>query len=125
MDKAISPGVLIVDDKNLLRHGLARELEEEGYKVYGAANRQDALQLCKTQMIDVALLDVQLPDMDGYGLCTELCKKSDIPVIIVTGSNQASDMLEGYAAGASAFVSKPFQFRELSAQIRETLSGEQ
>jgi two-component system cell cycle response regulator len=104
--------------------GLAKNLEAAGYRVYGAANGQDALQICNSQAIQVALLEAHFADIDGYTLCMKLCKERHVPVIFVTEANGADDMLQGFAAGASAFVSKPFGFRELSAQIQQTLRME-
>jgi CheY-like chemotaxis protein len=114
------PSILIIDDQDLFRQSLAHTLEDAGYKVFCAANGQDALQLCTTQVIHVALLDSHLPDMDGYDLCMELSNERHVPVIIMSELRQATEILEGFAAGASAYVCKPFPLRELSAQIRQT-----
>jgi CheY-like chemotaxis protein len=117
--------ILIVDHQELFRRYLIGALQDVGYKVLGAATGQEALQLCATQTIHITLLDSQLMDMDVYDLCMTFSQEHGVPVIIMAGQNHADEMLQGFAAGASAYVYKPFPLRELSAQIRQTLTNSQ
>jgi two-component system, OmpR family, response regulator len=115
------PVIMIVNDKAHFRDALTHSLKEIGYRVCCAANRDDALTLCNQTAIDLTLVDSQLPDTNGYLLCTELATEYNLPVIIVFGTNRVEDMLQGFAAGARDFIKKPFPFQELSRKIQHAL----
>ncbi len=119
-----SPSVLVVDDSDLLRNILREELEAEGYRVSVAGDGEKALCLARDILPDVILLDIILPDMDGYEVCREL--KSDaftsqIPVLILSSRNELKDKLAGFEAGADDYLTKPFFTKELMARLRTNI----
>ncbi len=114
--------VLVVDDEpRLLR--LAREvLQAVGYQVITAADGTSALELAATEQPDLVLLDLLLPrGPDGFEVCRRLREFSDVPVIMVTAKARESDKVEGFAAGADDYLTKPFSTRELLARVQAVL----
>jgi OmpR family response regulator RpaB len=115
--------ILVVEDDQLLCHCLRISLQGAGYVVSIAGNGLEALAIFQDTHIDLILLDVWMPDMDGYTLCSELRKQSDVPIIIVSALSQAHEVLQGFRSGADAYVAKPFRFREVEARIQQLLPG--
>jgi len=112
---------LIVDDEALYRTIMRDILESEGYAVIAAENGRAALEVLETASPDLLLVDVMMPEMDGFELCRRL--KDDqatrlLPVVLVTGLNAAADRIRGFEAGADDFLSKPVQVAELKARVR-------
>jgi DNA-binding response OmpR family regulator len=114
--------VLLVDDEPRVRRALRLALEREGYRVVEAATGEQALeQLRANPSVDVVLLDLVLPDADGFGVCREIRRSSDVPVIMVTARTDSHDVVGGLEAGADDYVTKPLVAKELSARIRALL----
>jgi CheY-like chemotaxis protein len=113
--------LLIVDDEKPLRHLLQLALEMAGHKVYTASDGQAALETLQNTPIDLLLLDIQLPDIDGYTLCTMIRQASDVPIILISAFNRPNDLVQGLAYGADDFIAKPFQPRELTARVHAVL----
>jgi DNA-binding response OmpR family regulator len=107
--------VLIVEDEDSIAAPLAEGLEREGYEVRRAATGREAL---AENDADVVLLDLRLPDMDGYTVCRELRSRSDVPIIIVSARGEEVDRVVGLELGADDYLVKPFGFAELLARIR-------
>jgi two-component system, OmpR family, response regulator RegX3 len=107
--------VLIVEDEDSIAEPLATGLRREGYDVERVATGAAALAAPET---DVVLLDLRLPDMDGYEVCRELRSRSDVPIIVVTARGEEVDRVVGLELGADDYVVKPFGLRELVARIR-------
>ncbi len=107
--------VLIVEDEDSIAEPLARGLEREGFQVARVATGGDALRAAEP---DVILLDLRLPDMDGFDVCRELRARSRVPVIMVTAKGEELDRVLGLELGADDYIVKPFGFRELVARIR-------
>src|SRR6188472_2202540 len=114
--------VLLVDDEPRVRRALRLALEREGYRVVEAATGERALEeLRANPSVDVVLLDLVLPDADGFGVCREIRRSSNVPVIMVTARTDSHDVVGGLEAGADDYVTKPLVAKELSARIRALL----
>lgn len=111
--------ILVVDDEQSILHLIRLNLEIEGYTVHTAASGQAAHEQWKTQNIDLIILDVMLPDTDGYHLLREFrSSNSDIPVIMLTAKGQINDKLLGLQLGADDYLVKPFHSTELLLRIK-------
>jgi DNA-binding response OmpR family regulator len=108
--------VLIVEDEDAIAEPLAEGLEREGYEVRRASTGAEAL--LADGDADVVLLDLRLPDVDGYTVCRELRSRSDVPIIIVSARGEEVDRVVGLELGADDYLVKPFGFSELLARIR-------
>lgn len=107
--------VLIVEDEDAIAEPLAEGLRREGFEVVRAATGADAL---AAPPADVVLLDLRLPDVDGFDVCRELRSRSAVPIIVVTARGEEPDRVVGLELGADDYVVKPFGLRELIARIR-------
>ncbi len=117
-------GVLVVDDHPTDRRLLAGILEREGFAVFEAATGAEALQLAETCQPDLILLDISLPDRDGYDVCSTLrasLATSTIPVIFVSATEAREDIATGLELGGADFIHKPYWRREVLARIRTHL----
>ncbi len=113
--------VLLVEDDPRIRRVLHLALEDEGYAVVEAATGDDGLRALESSDPDVVLLDLMLPDTDGFAVCRRIRKESDVPVIMVTARTDSHDVVAGLEAGADDYVTKPLVAKELSARIRALL----
>ncbi len=113
--------VLVVDDEYALRRLMISYLTKEGFTVLEAADAQAALSLFEQHQVDIALIDVMMPGMDGFGLVRELRKKSDIPLILLTAKGEESSKVAGLELGADDYVTKPFSAPEVVARVRAQL----
>jgi two-component system response regulator RegX3 len=107
--------VLMVEDDDAIAEPLARGLEREGLEVARAATGVEALDATD---YDVVLLDLGLPDIDGFEVCRRLRARSEVPIIVVTARGDEVDRVVGLELGADDYIVKPFGFRELLARIR-------
>ncbi|MGZ4127170.1 MAG: response regulator transcription factor [Actinomycetota bacterium] len=107
--------VLLVEDDDSIAEPLTRGLRKLGYTVARAATGRAALE---PHEADLVLLDLGLPDMDGYEVCRTLRARSEVPIIVVTARSEEVDRVIGLELGADDYVVKPFGFRELVARIR-------
>jgi DNA-binding response OmpR family regulator len=107
--------LLVVEDEDAIAEPLVEGLEREGFDVTRAATGVEALAAGPS---DLVLLDLRLPDMDGYAVCRELRSRSDVPIIMVTAKGEEVDRVIGLELGADDYVVKPFGLRELVARIR-------
>ena len=107
--------LLVVEDEDSIAEPLVEGLLAEGFEVTRVATGQDALDAAP---VDLVLLDVRLPDIDGFTVCRELRSRSDVPIIMVTAKGEEIDRVVGLELGADDYVVKPFGLRELIARIR-------
>jgi DNA-binding response OmpR family regulator len=110
--------VLIVEDDDAIARPLAKGLEREGLDVDRVETGEAALGRAAERSFDVVLLDLGLPDRDGFDVCRELRATSDVPIIVVTARSEEVDRVVGLELGADDYIVKPFGFRELVARIR-------
>ena len=113
--------ILVVDDEEDIRELVGIYLKNEGFKVYKAADGQEALKCLDDMQIDLAILDVMMSDMDGIALCLEIRKKSNIPIIMLSAKDQDMDKVIGLSAGADDYLAKPFNPVELVARVKAQL----
>lgn len=113
--------ILIVDDEERIRKLIGAYLKKEGFEVLEAENGMEALNLFKGSNVHLVVLDVMMPIMDGWSVCRELRKTSNVPVIFLTAKGEDDDMLLGYELGTDYYVTKPFDIRVLIAQIKALL----
>lgn len=113
--------ILAVDDDDAIRTSLRMALEEEGWSVLEADAGESALVMFGKGDPDVVLIDIGLPQMDGFALCREIRRSSDVPIVMVTARVETGDIVEGLEAGADDYMTKPFAPKELAARIRALL----
>ncbi|WP_040192514.1 response regulator transcription factor [Clostridium culturomicium] len=113
--------ILILEDDNGLRIGLTFDLEAEGYEVIAVSSCRMALEAVEKSSIDLAILDVNLPDGDGFQVCGEIKKLQDIPVIFLTARDLIIDQVNGFEAGADDYVTKPFSNVLLRKRVQAIL----
>lgn len=107
--------VLLVEDEDAIAEPLTLGLEREGFRVHRVATGGAALE---APLPDLVLLDLRLPDIDGYDVCRGLRQRSDVPIIVVTAKGEEADRVIGLELGADDYVVKPFGLRELVARMR-------
>jgi DNA-binding response OmpR family regulator len=111
--------ILIIEDEPHIIMGLRDALEFEGFGVISAAKGKDGIQLARAEHPDAVILDLMLPDLNGYAVCEELRRISPfLPIIMLTARSQESDKIRGLDAGADDYVTKPFSVNELIARMR-------
>jgi len=113
--------VLVVDDEPRIIGFIRMNLELEGYQVIEAHNGLEALEAVRTRLPDIVLLDVMMPDLDGFETLRMLREFSDIPVIMLTAKGEENDRVYGLELGADDYITKPFGPRELSSRIKAVL----
>lgn len=113
--------VLVVDDDVRMLRMMQRILELEGYRVLMASNGQAALDVFNEEEPALVLLDIMMPDMDGYTVCRRIREFSQIPIVMVTVKGNEEEKVEGLDAGADDYVTKPFSSMELTARVRAVL----
>ena len=111
--------VLIVEDEEGLLEGLAHNFKYEGYEVMTAKTGPEGLKMALKQKPDVVILDIMLPEKDGFTVLKELRQRHrEIPVLVMTARNFEADVLKGFDLGADDYVTKPFGIRELIARVK-------
>ena len=115
--------ILVVEDEEGLLEGLANNLRYEGYEVLTARTGQEGLRTALKQKPDAVLLDIMLPEKDGFTVLKELRQRhKDIPVLIMTARNFEADVLKGFDLGADDYVTKPFNVKELMARVKRLVA---
>ena len=110
--------ILVVDDEPNIRHILETRLTLRGYEVSLAADGEEAILMFHKELPDLVILDIMLPKLDGFGVCNELRKESNVPIIMLTALGDISNRVTGLDFGADDYVLKPFSPKELEARIR-------
>ena len=111
--------ILIIEDDTSILRGLKDNLEYEGYSVTTETDGKKGLKLALEKEVDLVLLDIMLPNMNGYEICRKVKKKKpDLPIIMITARGSEVDKVSGLDIGADDYVTKPFSIPELMARIR-------
>lgn len=113
--------VLVADDDDHIRELLRHHLQFEGYVIYEAKDGEEASQILQNNQIHIAVIDIMMPNKDGYQLCEEIRKNYDFPVILLTAKNQLVDKEKGYLVGTDDYLTKPFETKELLFRIKALL----
>ena len=113
--------LLLVEDNEAIILGLEYLLKEEGFFCQVARKKKEAEKAVSEKSFDLILLDIMLPDGDGYALCRNFKKRGDIPVIFLTAKEEERDVVQGFELGADDYIIKPFRNRELVSRIRNVL----
>lgn len=113
--------VLVVDDDPLMLRLVKTNLDREGYQVLAASDGQAALEIAASEIPDLVILDLMLPDIDGFEVCERIRQFSMVPVVMLTARGAQVDKLSGFEAGADDYLSKPFAPAELLARVRAVL----
>jgi len=115
------PRIFLVEDDKAIAKNLVLLLRSEGFSVTHAPTRGDALAMLAGNKFDLALIDISLPDGNGFTICTEIKETQDIPVIFLTASGDEASVVTGLNIGADDYITKPFRPRELIARIGTAL----
>jgi DNA-binding response OmpR family regulator len=115
----LKKSILIIEDEPHIVLGLRDALEFEGFRVFSADTGKEGLHLARNEPVDAVILDLMLPDTNGYAVCEELRRLSaTVPILMLTARSQESDKIRGLDAGADDYVTKPFSIGELIARLR-------
>jgi len=118
---ADSSTILLVDDEDAVRKVLTFPLERDGYRVIQAGDGEEALARFGDQPVDLVVLDIMLPKLDGLEVCKELRARSSVPIIMLTARDDELDKVLGLELGADDYITKPFSIREFRSRIRAVL----
>src|SRR5437660_6669001 len=119
---AVAKGdILIVDDEPGIIRLISMYLEREGFQTVGARTGGEALEVLRRSSPALVVLDIMLPDIDGWEVCREIRKVSDVPIIMLTAREGDEDKIVGLEIGADDYVTKPFVPRELVARVKAIL----
>ena len=113
--------ILIVDDELRVRDLIKKYAKVEGYEVSEASNGLQALELCRDQNFDIVIMDVMMPELDGFSACKEIRKFSNVPIIILSARGEEYDKIHGFEFGIDDYVVKPFSPRELMMRVAAVL----
>lgn len=117
----IKPKILYIEDDERIRSVLTAALEDEGYAIVDAPDGETGVQLVGTESIELAVVDLRLPGMNGFDVVREIRRQSAIPIVILTAHGDSHDVVAGLEAGADDFLSKPIGAKELAARMRAIL----
>ncbi|MDR1531642.1 MAG: response regulator transcription factor [Clostridiales bacterium] len=113
--------IMAVDDEPKILEAVVSYLDSKGFKVFGAANGKQALEIFGRENISLIILDLMLPDITGEEICRKIRKKSRAPVIMLTAKAEERDLLQGLNIGADDYMTKPFSLKELHARVLTVL----
>ncbi len=117
----MSNKILVVDDEKSILNIIAFNLKKEGFSVVCAEDGEQALEVFKSEQPELVLLDVMMPKIDGYGVCKEIRKFSQVPIIMLTARADEMDKVQGLDLGADDYVTKPFSNKELIARVKANI----
>jgi two-component system KDP operon response regulator KdpE len=113
--------ILAVDDEQRMVRFIQLNLEQDGFEVISAYNGKDALEQVRTQLPDLILLDIMMPDINGFEVLKKIREVNTVPVIMLTAKGEEDDRIQGLELGADDYITKPFSPRELVSRIRAVL----
>ncbi len=110
--------VLLAEDESRIREIMADYFKNEGFTVLEAEDGKEALEILETHNVDMLILDIMMPKLDGWSVCKRVRNTSDVPIIILTAREEEEDKLLGYELGADDYVTKPFSPKVLVAKVK-------
>jgi len=117
--------ILIVDDEQNIRKLIGKYATFEGYQVFEAENGMDAVLLCREQIFDLIILDIMMPELDGFSACREIRKTQNTPVLMLSARGEEYDKLHGFELGIDDYVVKPFSPKELMMRVQAIIKRTQ
>lgn len=117
----MAPKILIVDDDETMNELVRVNLQPRGYDMISATSGARAIDMVREYRPDLVVLDVMMPEMDGFEVCKQLREFTDIPVLFLTAKGREQDLVRGFEVGGDDYVRKPFSLRELEARIQALL----
>ena len=114
--------LLVVDDEEKIRGLIRKYAEFEGHRVTEAADGMEAVRLCRENTYDIIILDIMMPELDGFSACREIRKTCDTPVIMLSARGQEYDRIHGFELGVDDYVVKPFSPRELMMRVNAVIN---
>ena len=114
--------LLVVDDEENIRTLIRKYAEFEGHRVTEAADGMEAVRLCRENKYDIIILDIMMPELDGFSACREIRKTCDTPVIMLSARGEEYDRIHGFELGVDDYVVKPFSPRELMMRVNAVVS---
>ena len=115
------PRALIVDDEPHIRELVALYLRDEGFDIVEKANGAEALEYAENHAVDLVILDIMMPHMDGWELCSKLREFGDMPILMITAKGEAQDRIHGFKLGTDDYLVKPFDPVELVLRVKALL----
>src|SRR5437870_10477808 len=115
------PRILLVDDERSVQTLLTYPLRKDGYEVVTASTGQEALERFREATFDLVVLDVMLPQVDGFEVCRQLRARSSVPIIMLTAKAEEFDKVLGLELGADDYITKPFSMREFRSRVKAVL----
>ena len=109
--------ILVVDDEARIRSIIKKYAEFEGHTVTEAADGMEAVHLCRSYEFDIVIMDIMMPELDGFSSCREIRKQSDVPIIMLSARGEEYDKINGFGLGIDDYVVKPFSPKELMLRI--------
>jgi len=113
--------ILVADDEERIRALIRKYAEFEGHQVFEAENGMEAVSLCREFDFDIVIMDVMMPELDGFSACSEIRRSKDIPVIMLSARGEEYDKIHGFEVGVDDYVVKPFSPKELMFRISAVL----
>ena len=110
--------ILVVDDEAKIREIIKKYAVFEGYRVTEAANGMEAIDLCRTEPFDLIIMDVMMPELDGFSACREIRKYNRTPIIMLSARGEEYDRIHGFELGVDDYVVKPFSPKELMMRVQ-------
>ncbi len=114
--------LLVVDDEEKIRGLIRKYAEFEGHRVTEAADGMEAVRLCRENTYDIIILDIMMPELDGFSACREIRKTCDTPVIMLSARGEEYDRIHGFELGVDDYVVKPFSPRELMMRVNAVIN---
>ena len=113
--------ILIVDDEEMIRRLITKYAEYEGHRVTEAGDGMEAVRLCRETPFDIMIIDIMMPELDGFSACREIRKFSDMPIIMLSARGEEYDKINGFELGVDDYVVKPFSPKELMLRMEAVM----
>ncbi len=113
--------ILVVDDEEMIRRLIAKYAAFEGHTVAEAGDGMEAVRLCREGKYDILIIDIMMPELDGFSACREIRKFSDIPIIMLSARGEEYDKINGFSLGVDDYVVKPFSPKELMLRVEAVM----
>lgn len=117
--------ILVVDDEERIRELIGKYAKFEGHSVEFATDGMEAVEKCRTNTYDVIIMDIMMPNLDGFSACREIRKKSDVPILMLSARGEEYDKINGFELGVDDYVVKPFSPKELMLRVEAIMKRSQ